>query len=147
MDFLRVGGPAPAPVSTGQLSSLSQYCNIQLQTTAAAVLQVFEAYCLVVLRVGGPAPRPVPAGQLATAGQAYWDAVVTPVAAQRPQLLEAMRAAGVIAGAETLTQPGDGHLLLFDVVLPGVLGLTCSNVGSAVVGAFKRKLLQWLRSA
>lgn len=81
--------------------------------------QVFEAYCLVVLRIGGPSPRPVPGGQLAAAGEAYWSAVVAPAAAGRVQLQAALAAAGLLPAGRGLSQPSDGHLLLFDVVVPG----------------------------
>jgi hypothetical protein len=82
-------------------------------------LQVFEAYCLVVLRIAGPVRRAVPAGQLAAAGETFWTAVVSPAAAGRRQLKEVLAAAGLMPQGRGLTQLTDGHLLLFDVVVPG----------------------------
>jgi hypothetical protein len=82
-------------------------------------LQVFAAYCLVVLRIAGPVHRAVPAGQLAAAAEAFWTGVVSPAAAGRGHLQEALAAAGLLPQGKGLTQPTDGHLLLFDVVMPG----------------------------
>jgi len=98
--------------------------------------QVFEAYCLVVLRIGGPAPRPPPAGQLAAAAEAYWNAVVAPAGADRAQLLEVLSASGVVPRGRPLTSLQDGHLLLFDMLVPGGGGgRSCRGCCSFAPGA------------
>eukprot|EP00775_Hariotina_reticulata_P009075 gene9075-9245_t len=97
--------------------------------------QVFEAYCLVVLRIGGPAPRPPPAGQLAAAADAYWNAVVAPAGADRTQLLEVLSASGVVPPGRPLTSLHDGHLLLFDMLVPGLEQLVTHLKASVTQGA------------
>jgi len=44
---------------------------------------------------------------------------VAPAAADRVQLQEVLRASGVVSGARPLTGLQDGHLLLFDMLVPG----------------------------
>jgi hypothetical protein len=109
--------PAGCACLRGNSTAAAAYTNTCI---FCMLLQVFEAYCLVVLRIAGPVHRAVPAGQLAAAGEAFWAAVVSPAAAGRRHLKEALAAAALLPQGRGLTQPTDGHLLLFDVVVPGV---------------------------
>lgn len=110
--LIMVSFAASSRLSPMQASDL---CPLQCYV----MLQVFEAYCLVVLQVSGPVARPVPAGQLAAAADAFCTTVVAPVNALRMQLQAALAAAGLLPVGQMVTQPADGHLLLFDVVVPG----------------------------
>jgi hypothetical protein len=84
--------------------------------------RVFEAYCLAALKHVGPSPWTVSLPQLQAASEAYWQRVLVPAAAERERLLQGLVAAGLLAPGCCLTQPVQGHLLLFDVVVPGACG-------------------------
>jgi hypothetical protein len=90
----------------------------------SSLQHVFEAYCLLLLRVTGPASRPVPPGQLTGAAQAYCSDVLEPLSTQRSTLHDALTAAGLLSGGGGgLTSLSDGHMLLFDAVMPGAVTL------------------------
>lgn len=87
--------------------------------TATQVRQVFEAYCLAALRHVGPVPWALSLPQLQAVGATFWQHVVVPAGPGREALRQALGAAGLLPPGCGLTTPMQGHLLLFDVVVPG----------------------------
>lgn len=80
--------------------------------------RVFEAYCLAVLRNSGPTPCEILMPQLLPAGQEFYQSVLGSATASREKLLQALRNAGIVSSL-SVSQLGDGHMVLFDVWNPG----------------------------
>lgn len=102
--------------------ALSAPLDTMAQPLEPPLLQrIFEAYCLAVLRNSGPAPCEILMPQLIPAGESFCQAVLQPAAAGREKLLHALQAAGLMQANSQATQLQDGHMVLFDVINPGML--------------------------